>query len=318
MSVEGHVEIENCFSHNDHDDHRGHSAKHPHFVTLTSGTTTISDQSTANTDVIFAGTSLNNEPTLQFIGPATFTGYYPDNRAYSVSSLTVAGNPLTGGSPVYGALGIDYSTNLTVTNGILVSDGQLNVTQGVGSGLILNGNSQIDNGGTFTDAGRGRQSGASITINGTLTLGANGTNVFYPNVAGVSGVVRELGKNDSVSISQVGTNFRIDDRAGTFSSVSSVSNFTGTIGPAPSSNAPILGKDATIDLFLNNNVASTIYEAYVNTSSGIISFLNNSGKDVYDAHFTGNAHGLNISTQQSFLVLTYHPGTASPTPITFS
>ena len=291
-----------------------------HLDILTTGTTTVSDQSTANTDIIFAGTSSSNEPTLQFMPPAAFNPSPDENLVYSVRSLTAAGVPWLGFGPAYGAVNLGFETTLNVTNGIYISDGELSFTQGIGSNVTLDGNSIIDNGGTVTDAGGGRQGGTSINVNGTVIVGPDGANVFDPGVTEVNGpgVIRELGKNDVVSVGAVGNNFRIDDRAGAFSSFSNIANFSGTIGPAAGSNAPSLGPNATVNLSLLNNTAATVMAADFNTATGMLSLLDASGGDVADFHFTGNPRGLNLSVQNYGLVVTDHPGTSSAIPITFT
>lgn len=313
---------DNCF---DRNDYHSRSARHPHIVTLTSGTTTISDQSTANTDIIFAGTSLNNEPTLQFIGSATYEGSDAVTNAYSTRSLTVAGDPWQEGTPAYGSVSLGFRATLEVTNGVHVTDGQLSINSNYVTNVTYGGNSIIDDGGTLNSGGP-RYYSAGSTVDGTITLGTNGANQLSFAGDGLlgNGTIRQLGKNDLTRVDYVAPGVHLDIRSGTLMVAGATGRFDGTIGPANGSRGPSLGSSATVEFFGYGFSPTDTQTAKFDTSTGLLSLLDSSGGTVGDFHFSGNASGLNVSVVQSsgfnagYVAITDHPGTASPIPITFT
>src|ERR1700712_3299183 len=117
---------------------------------LTSGVTTVSDQSADGKDFIFAGTSPSSPPTLQFVGGLGTV------HSYSPRSLLVAGN---------GNVDVGFQSKVEVTNGVNVLFGQLNLSETFGSVVTVDGNSSINGGGTLTDAAGGRPPGAEFILN---------------------------------------------------------------------------------------------------------------------------------------------------------
>ena len=80
---------------------------------LTSGVTSVGDQSADGKDFIFAGTSSSNAPTLQFIGGLGTV------HSYAPRSLLVAGN---------GNVDVGFQSKVEITNGVNVLFGQMNLS----------------------------------------------------------------------------------------------------------------------------------------------------------------------------------------------
>jgi hypothetical protein len=279
---------------------------------LTSGTTTVSEGSKISSAYIFAGTSLTNEPALQFLGQNGATD------TYSVDSL-IAG---------YGAVELGFQTDVNVTDGAQVLFGQLGIGQGIGSVLTLDGNSMVNAGGTLVDDGGGFSAGAALQLDGTITVGAVGSNnLTLSDIAEVvgNGTIVQTGKNDVTNVGAVGTGVHFDIQSGELTIGSSVGSFGGTIGPV-NGQGPALGSTASIAFYPAEFATSQLQSVKFDTSTGVLSFLGASGQDLTDWHFSGNARGLDVSVQTytyqpgvtgSYISITDHPGSISPIPITF-
>ena len=287
-------------------------------VLLTSGETTVSDQSVDGKDFIFASMSSSNAPTLQFIGG------FPTIHSYSPQSLLVAGN---------GNVDVGFGIRLEITNGVNVLFGQLNLSEPFGSVVTLDGNSSINGGGTLTDAGGGTPPGAGFIVNGTfilngtMTVGSFGSN--HLNLAQVAsfegnGTIRQTGTNDITSVGNVAAGVHFDIQKGALQIGSSFGQFDGTIGPT-SGSGPSLGPSANVVFYPEGFSVSQVQTAKFDTSGGLLSLLGGAGQDLADFHFSRDARGLNISVMpssgpsvSSFVSMTDHPGSVSPIPITFS
>lgn len=291
---------------------RGHGSHgQSNTVTLTSGTTTISDQSATGTDYIFAGTASSSEPTLQFIGNVDAT------YSYGIGSVTVDGHS----SPSYGALNLGFRSQVEVARGITVNNGDLSIDQNSpGSVLTLDGNTTIDNGGTIADASGGVRTGDGVTLNGDITVGSKGANKLSLQVSYLqgNGTIRETGAADSVSVGTVTNGINFDVQKGTLAIGGVAAKFDGTIGPANGVAGPALGRDATVTYDTDGLDFSKITSASFDTSTGLLSFPAAAG-GVATLHFAGDARGLNLSVVNGVgVVITDHPGTTSPIPITFT
>ena len=289
-----------------------------HLDILTTGTTTVSDQSTANTDIIFAGTSSSNEPTLQFIGSVDVT------NTYSLRSVTVAGNPWTEGTPSYGTIALGFRANLDITSGVRVIDGQLNIQSFYGTNVAFGGNSLIDDNGTLNSSGARQQSPAT-TLDGTMLLGANGANQASFAGEGLvgNGTLRQIGKDDLTFVDYVGPGVHLDIRSGTLAAGGAVGGIDGTIGPV-NGRGPSLGPTATFEFFGYGFSSTDTKTATFDSSTGLLSLIDSRGQDVGDFHFSGNARGLNVSVvpdsgfNAGYVAITDHPRSASAIPITFT
>ena len=189
---------------------------------LTSGTTVATD----GTDYIFAGASGADKPTLQFIGATDVT------NAYSVSSLTADG---IDNARAYGSIDVGYRAQAEVTNGLHINDGELDLTQGPGSVVTLDGTSSINNGGTLSDQAGGAHFGAGIVVNGTINVGVSGSNTLnIDSVDGLggTGIIRQTGKNDLTEIPGSNSGLHFDVRNGELFIGSSYGHFeTAPLGP---------------------------------------------------------------------------------------
>lgn len=297
----------------ENDDQGQVSKHHSHTEILTSGTKTVSDQSADGKDFILAGTA-SSPPTLQFIGGLGTT------HSYSPRSLLVAN----------GNVDVGFSSTVEVTHGVQVFSGQLNVSETFGSVLTLDGVSAINGGASINDAGGLRPTGSEFILNGTLTLGSVGANhLNLGQVAGLggNGIIRQSGQADVTDVGNVAAGVHFDIRKGELQIGSSFGEFDGTIGPT-SDKGPALGPTADVIFFPAAFLVSQVQTAKFDTSAGVLSLLNSTGRDLVDFHFSGNASGLNVSTQPdptahpgivgSYLTITDHPGSISPIPITFS
>jgi hypothetical protein len=304
---------------------------------LTSGVTTVSDQSADGKDFILAGMSSSDAPTLQFIGG------FATRHSYSPQSLLVAGN---------GNVDLGFGVIGEITNGMNVLFGQLNWSVPVGSDVTFDGNSSINGGGTLTDAAGLRPNGAgsiengTFILNGMMTVGSIGSNKLdLANGAALAGngTIRQTGTNDITSVGNVAAGVHFDIQKGELIIAGQFSDeFNGTIGPANGS-GPSLGPSADVVFYPEGNRTPQIavvrnlqvQTAKFDTSAGLLSPLGANGQDLADLHFSGDASGLNISftpsTQDSsqdyiptpdyippFVSITDHPGTPSPIPIAFS
>jgi len=229
--------------------------------------------------------------------------------------------------------------NLTITGGIDVSEGILNVYMTSGTTLTLDGNSLItaantDAGSTATNwlnivtNGSPDPLGTTLKLNGTITLGAIGHNILsLEDVNTVGGTVIEDGEESVIHLganfagdpdegigTTTGTDFQINSGLVT---MTGLDGFGGTFGPVGSnaSSAPSLGFLAEIDVYN----AMTAARATFDTSTGMLSIFDGNGKDLGNLHFAGNASGLFLDMQGG--VLSIHDTGANPyqgnVPITF-
>ncbi len=144
---------------------------------------------------IFAGTASLNAPKLEFLG----TGANGSPSINSVGSLTVQGKA---GAPTFGSVYQSGASNVSAGGGLQVSDGTLTDAMAPGTSFTANGNSQLTNGGSanFISGGQG-----IFNVNGTITLGAGGSNAL--NLQSVDtqgrGVIAEQGEFDLVTVGAV-------------------------------------------------------------------------------------------------------------------
>lgn len=256
---------------------------------------------------IFAGTAASSQATLQFLGSTSVT------NSYSIGSVNAIA--------AYGTVAAGFRSDVTIQNGINALASHLTIQQATGSVLNINGNDVIDFNSVLDDASGGAQAGAAAVINGTLTVGAFGTNSLGLSglaALGGTGTIRQVGQHDTTAVGNVGAGLDFDIRAGTLTIGSSFGTFRGTIGPA-NGNGAALGPLASITYDPAAFSAYEVQSATFDTSTGLLSFLNASNQTLYNPfHFRGDASGLNISVSGYVMTITDHPGAGSPIPIKFT
>ncbi len=202
-------------------------------------------------------------------------------------------------------------TNLVIKGGVDVNDGIFTADMTAGTTLTLDGNSTI--GAVYSSQGAGFNVftsdtgptlGTKLKLNGTITLGAVGQNTLsLEDVNTIGGTVVENGESDLVHVgvnpsgdpdagigTVTGTDFRINSGVMT---MLGPSGFKGTIGPVSSSdpNAPAIGIFGEVEIYNALQTASATFD----TSTGMLSLLDASGKDLGDLHFAGNVSGLRLN-----------------------
>jgi hypothetical protein len=134
----------------------------------------------------------------------------------------------------------------------------------------------------------------TFTDNGTIKLGALGTNVLnLDNVtlAG-SGFIQQQGESDTTYVSSVsGVDFQVT--AGTLE-LANPTGFNGTIGPvSATAGATALGAFGQVDVMNAMSVASASFD----TTTGMLSLVNSAGVDVGNIHFAGVTSGLRLTLE---------------------
>jgi hypothetical protein len=201
--------------------------------------------------------------------------YNPDPGTWTLASYdtTVTISPLAGQTQQLSAV---------LTNPSLTVQGAIQNITVNGPGIIgVTGSATVPavgGPGTFTD-------------NGTINLGALGTNVLnLDNVtlAG-SGFIQQQGESDTTYVSSVsGVDFQVT--AGTLE-LANPTGFNGTIGPA--SDGLAIGIFGEVDIFNALSVAKASFD----TTTGMLSLLNSAGGDVGNIHFAGTATGLRLNSE---------------------
>jgi hypothetical protein len=265
---------------------------------LTTGTTTIADQSASGTNFIFAGTAADTAPTLQFLGGSTnpggmnvtyFPGSFTTNGPGTNSSPSAFGNVTVGTLAPYFAN--DTPASVVVTNGVDLNNGVISVYETPRSVLTLDQNDELTNGGTL--AVSSPRALGDFNINGTLTLGALGKNALDVGtvVLGGKGTIKQLGENDQTGIGWAVNSGVTLVADGGIISLYDVRDFKGTIGPAgvgPNGNS--IGIFGEIALY-----GVSVTSATFDTSTGTLSLMNANGADVGDLHLAGNAANITLN-----------------------
>ena len=257
----------------------------PQTITLT-GTSNTSLTLGQDTDdlFIFAGTSLGNSPTLQFLGTGG-TGSNNTTGAFILNG-TAASN-----APAFGNIIQNANANVVDSGGFQITDGTLSDTMASGTTLAIGNTSTLANGGTLSISSGGK---GTFSVNGTINLSALGTNVLNlkdVNVTG-SGVINQQGENDTTYVSSVtGTDFQINSGV---LALENPTGFNGTIGPvSASAGAAAMGVLGQLDIMNAMSVAAGSFD----TTTGVLSLLNSAGSDLGNIHFAGVATGLHLTQE---------------------
>lgn len=189
--------------------------------------------------------------------------------------------------------------------------------QGAIQNITVNGPGIVGVTGSVTVPASGGQ--GTFTDNGTVNLGALGTNVLNLNnvtLAG-SGFIQQQGENDATYVSAVsGVDFAVS--GGTLT-LANPTGFNGTIGPiSATSGAAAMGTFGQVDIMNAMNVAKGSFD----TTTGMLSLLNSAGSDMGDIHFGGVATGLRLTQEpargsSSAYLAINDQGTGGNIPLTF-
>jgi hypothetical protein len=257
--------------------------------TLAPGTTTTFQFGLDNGDsFIFAGTSLGDAPTLQFLGIGGF------GSTNTTGALVVKGTPGSPNAPAFGKITQAAHADVVDRGGFQITDGALTDTMAGRATLTIENTSTLANGGSLTVSSAGQ---GTVRIDGTINVGAGGTNVLNLNDVNVvgTGVVIQQGENDTTLVSSVkGVDFVVD--GGTLT-LANPTGFNGTIGPiSAAAAAPAMGIFGEVDVLNAMDVAKGSFD----TTTGMLSLLNSAGADLGDIHFAGDPSGLHLTQVPAF------------------
>jgi hypothetical protein len=187
--------------------------------------------------------------------------------------------------------------------------------QGAVQNLTINGPGTVAVTGTVAvpaAAGQG-----TFTDNGTINLGALGTNVLNlskMNFTG-SGVIAQQGESDAIYVSSgSGVDFQITSGS---LHLANPTGFNGVIGPT-SASTPSMGIFGETDI----SNAQAVTHGSFNTTTGMLSLLNSAGSDIGNIHFKGVATGLRLTQEpargsSSAYLAINDQGTGGNIPLTF-
>jgi hypothetical protein len=239
---------------------------------------------------IFAGISTAKEdlPSLVFADKSTNT----------VAALKVAGNGAV--EPfVFGDIQLGADSTVTVNDGIQASRGVFTIEEAPTAHLILNGKSTLTDLSTVAITSIDNRGG--VTLNGDLTLGADGGSVINigAHLDG-TGMVFISADNERATVNAVdGVTFNIS--AGTLN-IEHPTDFHGTVGP--------IGPTGIVNLFQTADVT----HAAVETATRMLHLLNDKGVDRGDIHLVGDVSGMTLNRtlpSDSFIALQDGGGTGN-------
>ena len=286
-------------------------------LTITSGDTDFQAGAETNDSFIFAGTSPTDLPTLTFIG--NFGGLMNEDLFFhpafdtpppdTVGALIITGTLGVGSQPNFGNINQLPGADVEVTGGLHISDGSMTDAIFSGTSLTVDGNSNIDNGGTFAIDGSGE-----IILKGTVTIGSMGNNLLDLSQGTVVGgtIIQNGGVVNATSVSM--TDFQVNGGA---LQIGALASFQATIGE-PS--GPAIGQFGEVNVFNEQNVA----QASLDTTTGLLTLQDSGGNALGSLQFasTDDLTGLHVSNSASSpgVVTITDPGNAafSPIPITFT
>ncbi|MDR3531658.1 MAG: hypothetical protein P4L90_14035, partial [Rhodopila sp.] len=248
-------------------------------VTLPPGTTTFRSFEADGNDYIFAGISqsLGSLPVMSFI---TGSLNFPD-------SVIVGTAPSS--SPAYGEITQGPFSYVQILDGMQATNGTLTIDQKVGARMVLDGNSQIGDGGTIDVSSNGT---GTFTLNGTITLNPLGSNLLdlQNEYLNGHGTVVQQGENDTTQVGRVASGTTFELTGGTLA-IEKPLSFRGTIGPLGSPGNAAIGIFGEVAVY---NALDTV-RATFDTSTDVLSLLDSCGRDLGNFHLSGDVSGVHLT-----------------------
>ena len=232
-------------------------------VTYSSGI--VTNPAIDGDNVILAGTQISFQT-----GPVVL---FSDGKNHVLNSIVEHGSP---GSLAAGLMDIfpPLNSNVTITHGLHLSFGNLELGSANGGTWAIDGRSTITNGSTFTASG-GRLEADPFILNGRMTVSHGSTADFLTAPVKGSGTI-DVGAGSTVDLDRVTAGLHVDLAGGSLvtGQVFRMA-FLGTIHESASGSVDVMNTaDATQEIF--------------HRSTGMLDLVNGSGTTVAALKFSGD------------------------------